>query len=280
MYDALVIGGGPAGLQAALTLGRMHRPTLLLDSGSYRNAPAAATHNVLTNDGRHPAEFRALVRAELAAYDDVEVRDVAAASVADGQDGTLSVTLDDDSVVAGRTLVLATGLRDVIPDIPGYAEQWGRSVHMCPYCDGHEVAGRRVAVEESEGAPHVATMLSPIAGSVEVVPTVTGVEMTSEGLHVCSDSGKVVVDALFTHPDFEQAAPFASQLGLEMRESGCVAINVFGHTSMPGVFAGGDLAHVEDLPMSVQSVLAAAYAGQVAAASALRDLVMPEVESD
>src|SRR5690606_10828167 len=118
-----------------------------------------------------------------------------------------------------------------------------------------------------------------IAGSVEVVPPVTAVEMTSEGLHVASDSGKVVVDGLFTHPEVEQAAPFAAQLGLELRESGCVAIDVFGHTSVPGVFAAGDLAHVQDLPMSIQSVLAAAYAGQVAASSALRDLVMPEVES-
>jgi thioredoxin reductase len=279
MYDALVIGGGPAGLQAALTLGRMHRPTLLLDSGTYRNGPVDAMHNVLTNDGRHPADFRAVVRSELATYDDVAVRDAAAASVERLDDGTFSTMLEDGSVVVSRTLVLATGLRDVMPDIPGFVEQWGRSVHMCPFCDGHELSGRRVAVEEDEGAPHVVAMLSPIAESVEVVPPVTGVEMTSEGLHVSSDSGKVVVDALFTHPEFEQSAPFASQLDLKMNESGCIAIDIFGHTSMSGVYAAGDLAHVTDIPMPVMSVLAAAYAGQVAGSSALSDLIIPEAES-
>lgn len=279
MYDAVVIGGGPAGLQAALTLGRMHRPTLLLDSGTYRNAAVDSMHNVLTNDGRHPAEFRAAARAELAAYAAVEVRDVSATAVEQQADDSFSVVLDDDSVVTARTVVLATGLRDVMPDVPGYAEQWGRTVHMCPFCDAHELAGRRVAVEEDEGAAHVVAMLSPIVESVEVVPRVIGVEMTSEGLHVRSDAGKVVVDALFTHPDFEQAAPFADQLGLRMNESGCIVIDLFGHTSIPGVLAAGDLAHVGDLPMPVMSVVAAAFAGQVAGTSALSHLIEAELES-
>jgi thioredoxin reductase len=275
MYDALVIGGGPAGLQAALTLGRMHRPTLLLDSGTYRNAPVDAMHNIVTNDGRDPAEFRAVVRGEIAAYDSVEVRDLAAASVDRREDGTFATTLDDGSVVESRTVVLATGLRDVMPDVPGFAEQWGRTVHMCPFCHGHELSGRRVAIQDSPAVGHLVAMLGPIVGSVEVVPPVTSVEMTPTGLRVSSGSASVVVDGLFAHPAYEQAAPFAAQLGLEMRESGCIAVNLFGQTSVPGVYAAGDLAHVADLPMPMASVLAAAYAGQMAGASALRDMVMP-----
>lgn len=275
MYDALVIGGGPAGLQAALTLGRMHRPTLLLDSGTYRNAPVDAMHNIVTNDGRDPAEFRAIVRGEIAAYDSVEVRDLAAASVDRRDDGTFATTLADGSVVESRTVVLATGLRDVMPDVPGFAEQWGRTVHMCPFCHGHELSGRRVAIQDSPAVGHLVTMLGPIVGSVEVVPPVTSVEMTPAGLRVSSGSASVVVDGLFAHPAYEQAAPFAAQLGLEMRESGCIAVNLFGQTSVPGVYAAGDLAHVADLPMPMASVLAAAYAGQMAGASALRDMVMP-----
>lgn len=275
MYDALVIGGGPAGLQAALTLGRMHRPTLLLDSGTYRNAPVDAMHNIITNDGRDPAEFRAIVRGEIAAYDSVAVRDLAAASVDRRDDGTFATTLADGSVVESRTVVLATGLRDVMPAVPGFAEQWGRTVHMCPFCHGHELSGRRVAIQDSPAVGHLVTMLGPIVGSVEVVPPVTSVEMTPTGLRVSSESGSVVVDGLFAHPAYEQAAPFAAQLGLEMRESGCIAVNLFGQTSVPGVYAAGDLAHVADLPMPMASVLAAAYAGQMAGASALRDMVMP-----
>ena len=277
MYDALVIGGGPAGLQAALTLGRMHRSTLLLDSGSYRNAPVDHMHNVVTNDGRDPAEFRALARGELAAYDDVRVRDVAATSVERLADDTFEVTLGDGGTATARSLVLATGVRDVMPDVPGFAEQWGRTVHMCPFCHAHELHGRRLAVQDSPGVGRLVAMLAPVAGAVEVVPAVTAVEPTGEGLRVHSGEDAVVVDALFTHPDFEQAAPFAAQLGLDLLDSGCVAIDVFGHTSVPGVLAAGDLAHVAELPMPMASVLAAAHAGQVAAASVVRDLVLAAV---
>lgn len=277
MYDALVIGGGPAGLQATLTLGRMHRPTLMLDSGSYRNAPVDAMHNILTNDGRDPAEFRSIVRAELAAYGEVEVRDVAATSVERLVDGTFAATLADGSTVASRTVVLATGLRDVMPDVPGFAEQWGRTVHVCPFCHGHELSGKRVAIQDSPNAGHAVALLSPIAGSITVVPPVTRVASSAAGLVVTSGSTAVVVDGLFAHPAFEQAAPFAEQLGLELRESGCIAIDMFGHTSVPGVFAAGDLAHVADLPMPMPSVLAAAHAGQLAGAMVVREVLMQAV---
>ena len=275
MLDAIVIGGGPAGLQATLTLGRMHRPTLMLDSGSYRNAPVDAMHNIITNDGRHPAEFRSTVRTELAAYGDVEVRDDAATSVERLADGTFEVTLADGSVVAARSLVLATGLRDVMPDIPGFAEQWGRTVHVCPFCHGHELSGKRIAIQDSPAAEHQVPLLSPIAGTVVVVPAVTSVALTDDGLRVTSGSTSVVVDGLFAHPAFEQSAPFAAQLGLEMRESGCIAIDLFTNTSVPGVFAAGDLAHVADLPMPMPSVLAAAAAGQMAGAMAVRSSMVP-----
>lgn len=275
MLDAIVIGGGPAGLQATLTLGRMHRPTLMLDSGVYRNAPVDAMHNIITNDGRPPAEFRSVVRTELAAYGEVEVRDIAATSVERLDDGTFEVTLADDTVAAARAIVLATGLRDVMPDIEGFAEQWGRTVHVCPFCHGHELSGRRIAIADSPAAEHQLPLLAPIAGSVEVVPPVTSVALTDDGLLVTSGSTSVVVDGLFMHPAFEQSAPFAAQLGLAMRESGCIAIDLFGATSVPGVLAAGDLAHVAELPMPMPSVLAAAAAGQMAGAMAVRTALAP-----
>uniref|UniRef100_UPI0013E2E744 NAD(P)/FAD-dependent oxidoreductase n=1 Tax=Microbacterium sp. CPCC 204701 TaxID=2493084 RepID=UPI0013E2E744 len=124
LYDAIVIGGGPAGLQAALTIGRMHREVLLLDSGEYRNATVSHGHNLVTNDGRDPAELRATARAELAAYPTVEVRDRAAESVS-GTLGDFRVTLAD-GIERARRVVLATGMRDELPPVPGLAEQWGR----------------------------------------------------------------------------------------------------------------------------------------------------------
>ena len=272
MYDAIVIGGGPAGLQSALTLARMHRPTLLLDSGAYRNAPVDAMHNFVTNDGRHPGEFRSIARAELAAYDDVTVRDLAATAVERLSSGTFEVTLADGSASATRTVVLTTGLRDVMPDVPGFAEQWGRTVYVCPFCHGHELSGKRVAIVDSPFIDQMVAMLIPIADSVRVVPTVTAVSHSDDGLVVTSGSTSILADGLFAAPAFEQAAPFAAQLGLELRESGCIAIDQLGHTSVPGIYAAGDLAHVADLPMPMPSVLAAAAAGQTAGAAVVRDL--------
>ncbi len=276
MFDVVVIGAGPAGLQAALTLGRMHRPTLLLDSGSYRNAPVDAVHNVLTADGRHPAEFRELALTELRPYVDVQVSATAAVAIETHADGTFTVSLADGSSAPTRTVLLATGLRDVLPDVPGLAEQWGRTVFMCPFCHGHELHERRVAVEDGPAAPDLVAMLAPIARSVDVVARVTAVAPSSDGLRVRSGDSTVVVDGLFTHVEAEQAAPFASELGLEMRESGCIAVDAQGLTSVPGIFAAGDLAQADDLPVPVQSVLAAAYAGQLAATSALQHVLHPQ----
>src|SRR3954469_22608177 len=115
-YDAVVLGGGPAGLQAALTLGRVHRRTLLLDSGSYRNDPAHHLHNFLGHDGTPPTELRAAARKDLAAYDTVTVREVAATSVAADSEG-FRVEIGDE-VVTTRGLVLATGVRDALPATP------------------------------------------------------------------------------------------------------------------------------------------------------------------
>jgi thioredoxin reductase len=276
MFDVVVIGAGPAGLQAAQTLGRMHRPTLVLDSGSYRNAAVDAVHNVLTADGRHPARLREHAREELRTYRDVQVSDTAALAVErHGGDG-FSVRLADGSCAPTRTVLLATGLRDVLPDVPGLAEQWGRTVFMCPFCHGHELHGRRVAVEENAASRDLVAMFEPIARTVDVVPTVTAVAERSDGLHVSSGRSTVVVDGLFVHVEAEQAAPFAAQLGLEMRDNGCIAVDAHGRTSVPGIFAAGDLAHGDDMTAPVHSVLSAAYAGQLAGTSALQYLLHRE----
>lgn len=301
MYDAIVIGGGPAGLQAGLTLGRMHRAALLLDSGSYRNARAEQMHNFLGHDGTPPAELRASARRELEAYPTVEVRDVAAAAVRRAGDGF--VVEAGGAAHETRRIVLATGVRDDLPDVPGLAALWGTVVVHCPFCHGHELAGRRVAVQGSPHAPYVALMMARIGAQVVLVDdgheptdaevralaaaavdwhsgTITELRPDGAGAVVVVDSGpEVAVDGLFARTDFRQATPFAEQLGLELLPDGCVAVDVLGHTSVPGVHAAGDLAHVRDLPMPMASVLAAAAAGQVAAASCHRDLLVEQVEA-
>jgi thioredoxin reductase len=291
--DAVVVGGGPAGLQAALTLGRTHRSVLLLDSGSYRNDWAGHMHNIVTHDGRPPAEFRAAARKDVAAYDTVEVRDVAATTIAregDGDGDRFRVELEDGTAVVARTVLLATGLRDTLPDVPGLDGLFGTVAAHCPYCHGHEFSGMPVAVLGS--GPHVAKVAflveriasrvvvladgdEPEAGvrrvlehaGVAVRPEpVTGVQRDGDGARVTFASGPdEVVGGLFVAPTPAQAAPFAEQLGLTTLGSGCVEVDPTGRTSQPGVFAAGDMAHTAAVEMPQSAVLAAAAAGLTAA---------------
>lgn len=180
MYDAIVIGAGPAGLQAALTLGRMHRSALLLDSGEYRNGTVLHMHNMIGADGAPPAEFRATARAELAAYDDVEIREAAATSVSGVADAFV-VGLSDGSVVEGRRVILATGVADDLPDVPGLQGLWGTVAFSCPFCDGHEHAGKAIGIlGAAPRAEHLTACsvgssgTSPCSPSARRSPTTTG----------------------------------------------------------------------------------------------------------
>ena len=140
---------GPAGLQATLTLARVHRTVLMVDSGSYRNDPATHMHNVVTHDGTPPAEFRAAARKELAAYDTATVRDgrghLGGRDARSDLGGGFVVALGDE-VVRARGIVLATGVVDTLPDKPGLEELFGSVVAHCPFCHGHEFAGRHVGI--------------------------------------------------------------------------------------------------------------------------------------
>ena len=265
-YDAVVIGGGSAGLQAALTLGRVHRRTLLLDSGTYRNDPAHHLHNFLGHDGTPPAQLRAEARADLAAYDTVTVHDAVVASV--GVDGVgFRVDLGGEEVTT-RGLVLATGVRDDLPTVPGLAVLFGDVVAHCPFCHGHEMAGKRVAVLGEPG--HLTGLMGPVAASVEGVDPerVARLERAGAGLRVVlTDGSSEEFGGMFVATTLRQAAPFAEQLGLDLLPSGCVEVDAMGRTSVPGVHAAGDMAHHRDLAQPMAAVLTAAASGLVAGAA-------------
>ncbi|WP_431806748.1 NAD(P)/FAD-dependent oxidoreductase [Microbacterium paraoxydans] len=297
MHDAIVIGAGPAGLQAALTLGRMHRTALLLDSGEYRNGTVQHMHNMIGEDGTPPAELRRRARAELAAYDTVAVRDTAAQRIEGSADEGFRVTLADGTVEHGRRVVLATGIADDLPAVPGLAPLWGLRAFSCPFCDGHEHAGRPIAIlGAAPRAQHLIGMLGPIVGEITVVPAdapfgdddralleglgvrVTGpaVEVSEHdaGVRVRTADGDLDVAGVFVAAvSMRQRAPFAADLGLRMLESGSVEIDELGRTSVPGVYAAGDLAHRATLPGPMAAVLLAAAAGQLAAIGIIRSLL-------
>lgn len=294
--DILIIGGGPAGLQAALTVGRVHRNAILLDDGTYRNAPVAHMHNVLANDGTPPADFRKQGREELAAYPTVRVLDARAEVLAGDAATGFVAALADGREIHARRVILATGVRDELPDVPGLAELWGGRAAQCPFCHAHEFAGTRYGILGTARAQHYAQLLGPIAGDLLVLPLpgeptpgeepteipgariaaapVSRLREDSDGVEIeFADGGTAHVAVIFTGATFHQSAPFAAQLGLTLNESGCIRINIFGRTSLDGVFAAGDLAHHPELPMPMPSVINALAAGQTAASAAIASLL-------
>lgn len=294
--DVVIIGGGPAGLQAALTLGRMHRRVLLVDSGDYRNAAARHLHNVVTLDGVPPEEFRARARADLAAYQTVTLHSGLVTEI-EKSVGQWSVRTDQGYAVRAAVVLLATGLRDALPTTPGLAALWGDVVAHCPYCHGHEFSGQPVGLlGVGPSTLHLVDLMTPIASALVVfadgaepgaelleglrarevelrTAEVSGVCPSSLGAEVSlADGTSTEVAGLFVSTALSQSAPFADQLGLDLLPSGCIAVDEFGRTSVPGIYAAGDLAHRASLPMPLASVLAAASAGQTTAAGLTVDL--------
>lgn len=298
VYDVAVIGAGSAGLQAAQTLGRMHQPTVVLGTDRYRNDPTAHMHNFLGHDGAAPAELRAAAREDAEAYDDVRFLDAEATRVS-GELGDFTVDLADGRRLRARRVLLATGVRDTLPDVPGIAESFGGLIAHCPFCHGHEYAGTRVGILGA--GPHVAamaSMLAPIAedrvvlahgesldeetvglltrlGARVVSEKVAGVREEGSGLVVTLASGEeIALGGMLVKTDWQQSAPFAEQLGLDLSEVGAVLVDAFARTSVPGVYAAGDLAQGPGLPMPMASVLAAAAAGMMAAAACVQDAAL------
>jgi thioredoxin reductase len=296
--DIAIIGGGPAGLQAALSIGRIHRDAVLFDDGTYRNATVSHMHNVVANDGTPPDEFRALARKQLAAYDTVTVREerVDAVEGIEEVDGSFRLHVSDGTTVTAYAVILATGVRDTLPPVPGLDDLWGDLVAHCPFCHGHELAGQRIGILGAAIAPHMGAMLGRIASEVVVLTDgeeppanwdarpelrtqrVVSVERHDGGVRVTlqgadGEQRHEQVAGLFVKPEMQQSAPFAEQLGLELNPSGCVRVDELQRSSRPGVFCAGDMAHLASFPMPMASVVMASAAGQLAASGAIMALM-------
>ncbi|MGW4703882.1 NAD(P)/FAD-dependent oxidoreductase [Streptomyces sp. NPDC004285] len=269
-YDAVVVGGGAAGLSAALILGRSRLRTLVVDAGEPRNAPAAHMHGVLSRDGTSPADYLAAGRREVAAYG-VEVRDGRVTGAAREGDGFV-VTLADGTSASARRLVVTTGLVDELPEIDGVAERWGRDVVHCPYCHGWEVRDLPFGVIAHPAMPaHQALMVSRWSRDVTLfLHTADGLSardaslLDAAGVRIVTGevAGLVVEDDRLTgvrladgriEPRavvFVGARRLAArdgvlrELGAELRETPFgefVAVDETGRTSVPGVWAAGNV---------------------------------------
>ncbi len=306
-YDVIVVGGGPAGLSAALVLGRSRRSVLVLDAGEPRNAAAGHVHNYLGREGTPPAELLAAGRAELAPYDVTVLTD--RVSTVTGAAPSLVVHTEGGRAVPARRLVLATGVSDDLPDLPGLAARWGRDVLHCPYCHGWEVRDRAVAVLASGPmAAHQALLFRQLTDDVVVVPAPGAApladadleQVTARGVRVLHEAATEVVveddrlvgllltsgevlrcDVVVVASVPRVRAGFLADLGLvpEPVEHGGhllatrLATGPTGLTAVPGVFAAGNVAE----PMA--QVVSSAAAGLMAGAQVNADLVAEEART-
>ena len=278
--DVGVVGGGPAGLAAALTLGRCRRSVVLIDAGEPRNVRARRIHGFPTRDGIAPAEYVRLARAELAAYPTVAVRSGTVRTVT-GRCGAFRIACADGAIIVARRLLLATGVVDMLPEIDGLDDLYGTSAHHCPQCDGFEYADRPVAVYNDADSA-----IGMLPWTADVVLCTGGASLTDDDRVRCAALGirirtepvarldgrhgrleRIVFasgdplsrDGLFFSAEQRQRSSLAAELGCEFTNTGAVATNEGESTRVPGVHVAGDASHRE------QSVVIAAAEGAMAA---------------
>ena len=295
-YDVAVIGGGAAGLSAALVLSRARRRVLVVDAGEPRNAPAAHMHGYLSRDGLPPGELLASGRTEVKGYGGDIVAGRVTRLVRD-DDGGFRVLLAGGRRIPARRLLVTTGLRDELPDIPGLRDRWARDVLHCPYCHGHEVRDRRLGVlGGTPGAVRYAQIvrqwtddliyftppdtLTTAERTQLAARAVSVIEGTVEQLVVDDDrlrgvqlgDGCVVPrDALFVPPRFVPNNQLLVDLGCGVDGDGWITTDDTGRTTVAGVWAAGNVVDPR------AQVITAAGAGSAAAIALNADLVEQDV---
>ena len=298
-WDTIIIGGGPAGMSAALVLGRCCRRVLVCDAGRPRNWAAERMHGFLTRDDIAPSEFRSLALKELERYENVKVWRGEVTDAEHAPNGRFRVLLEDDRWEVTRKLLIATGVKDQVPDLPRIEEFWGKSVHQCPYCDGWELRGAPVAVygKRSRGLEMARAMTawtSDIAlctdgpaglkASDQEHLARNGVELIEERIvelagrdgqldAVVFESGRRLPRrALFFDTPCASHTEIARKLGCQMTRKGGIRCGRYEATSVPGVFVAGNI--IKD----VQLAIVAAAEGTRAAFGINRSLTREDYE--
>ena len=297
-YDVIIVGAGPAGLSAALILGRCSRRVLICDNGRPRNAASHALHGYLTRDGIHPREFLSTGRRQLEQYGTVQLRDIEVTDAECDREGHFRVTLADGSIVRSRKLLVATGVCDNLPRIAGIDDLYGLSVFHCPYCDGWEFRDQPIAIY-GQGAHGVGLSLELTAWSRDLVLCTDGPADISDhdrerlarnaitireervtaleghdGMLRCIrfDTGETLPRRalFFTTGQFQRSA-LAIRLGCEFSDKGTVRTGKYESTHLRGLYVAGDASR------AVQWVVVAAAEGAEAAFAINTDLTREDL---
>ncbi len=285
MFDVIIVGAGPAGLSAALILGRCRRRVLVCDTGQPRNAASRALHGFLSRDGIEPGELLRSGREQLRRYETVEVRDIAVVDAV-REDDSFEVVLEDGSHVTSRKLLLAGGVIDELPPIEGFAEFYGHGVYHCPYCDGWEVRdsplaaygpamhGERLALELTAWSRDIVLCTNGpadldekallrlarngVAVREERIARLEGQD--GEFARIIFANGDVLsCRALFFYSEERQHTNLPAKLGCDFTKRGVVRTGEYEETTVAGLFVAGDASR------RVQLTIVAAAEGAEAA---------------
>lgn len=264
-YDVIIIGGSYAGLSAAMALGRSLRNVLILDSSQPCNRQTPHSHNFLTQDGKTPAEITQVAKSQVLAYPSVQFREDLAVGAKQEEFG-FEVKTQSGQVYHSQKLLLAFGIKDELPQIPGFAECWGISVIHCPYCHGYEVRGKKTGIlAKGDRAMHLAALVSNLTDQLQII-TAEAMEFSPQQRQKLGEKDIPVIgktleaiqhqkgrltQVLFTDgstEDFDALyadVPFsipslAAELGCKLADSGRIAVDQFNQTTVPGVYACGD----------------------------------------
>lgn len=294
-FDVIIVGGSYAGLSAAMSLGRAIRKVLVIDGGQPCNIQTPHSHNFITQDGQTPTQIATAAQAQVARYDTVTFYNGLAMS---GQktEKNFAIKTQTGDLFTAKKLIFATGLKDIMPDLKGFAECWGISIIHCPYCHGYEVRNQKTGII-GNGADgfHYARLISnwtkelllftngPAALTaaqtaqlakhhIPIIETeIDEIEHENGRIKnvIFKDQAKVSVKAVYSRPKFVQHSPLPVAFGCELTEQGLLKVDTMQRTSVPGIYASGDNA-------SGRAVAVAVSTGTLAGACANNDLIEEE----